>query len=1104
MYAGRYRTVKLGLLAAEDGSCMLVDRLKRVVCCSEASSTCVTPMAIEGYTIDAENDLRIEALDVSVRCANGYVGSAQAVPCAAADTSYMLHGCNASNVTVVQQMLEARLSNMSEDLVEQVALSLVPLTDERQLSAETINVTIGILNTLTSPSVRAILTPNSVTAVCTVVSNVLLAVEETNGGTTVTDELADVVSNVADRLSTEATVQNGDAVRIEVPAFTLEVVSIGSNNTGPTLTVGEGVADIPAAVVLPYSEVFIHTIAWTVNPFTGNAPQPIGDSSMKIQSRIVTINVRDSNGHPVTVSNLSDPIHVKLLTAAITSPETAGSGGRSVCDTSRCLNTYDVAQQSAGACASLLSQGYSCATHFCDNCLYAGFCDRECGVHSCLNGSDILPVEHAEQCVLENVTQCAFFDTRAKRWQLDGEVIQRSDEHVICAYTHLTDFAACTGTPPQANTLAPLRDTFDVAGFIVDNPVGLILCIGVLSLVVVCAFRSARMFHRAPREIDRRQLARLAYVIRQKGLQNDRWPILEMTRTELRTHYTCGSIWYPIHGDPIQRAVRLFILVATTMCSLGINLMFFQTDDDALEICEHPSGYCTLELYDSGQCQCSRFDCSVEGCNDCALCVNLSACRHSCPTFARTGLYAEAIVAGLILGPITFLLNFAFKWLHRPSEKAIADMIIEDATETDEKLSVDSSTHHDEQADRIAQSSQTAVRQVGQMNNWTEGLNSPSNEHRVVVRTRPPWANIATHWLALTLCLASVWIIASVSRRLSSTETVEWLKSVTRTLAIKWLVMDPVKIIIFSPLKSASKRYGGHIQMCHNMLHICCLGQSTGSVGGKFKHAVSQVVVAQQAFHRVERRMISDEINNVRVQSTMELQQAHEISMSKSTRAEIQEWLRVKRDRQMQEIEARVARIEKQMQDMYDRDVAPQKCLEAVDGVRSVTDKHIKRAHELVDTMHQEKGAIEALQRARMEEASTSLEERRRKRHELNGALNMHTRGTVERVAALQVLMAEHDAATAAAVQEQDQGRDILIHTRIDLRVADHTNRVASTPSTADPQHLWRAHVRRVAAASCLVGGLAVATTDMNGSLNAATANEVRDGEQVETAFLQH
>ena len=68
----------------------------------------------------------------------------------------------------------------------------------------------------------------------------------------------------------------------------------------------------------------------------------------------------------------------------------------------------------------------------------------------------------------------------------DGD---RSD-YVQCGFKHLTDFASLAGPPVQTNELAPLTSTFDISGFLHDNPLGLTISVVLALFLFAVAYRS--------------------------------------------------------------------------------------------------------------------------------------------------------------------------------------------------------------------------------------------------------------------------------------------------------------------------------------------------------------------------------------------------------------------------------------------------------------------------------------------------------------------------------------------------------------------------------------------------------------------------------------
>ena len=122
-------------------------------------------------------------------------------------------------------------------------------------------------------------------------------------------------------------------------------------------------------------------------------------------------------------------------------------------------------------------------------------------------------------CVLAPNSRCAFWSTVARRWQLDGVVVEETDNHTLCQFDHLTDFASFIGPPVEASTLASLRDTFDLSAFASLNPLGLAVSLLLMVMLIAAAVRSARVHARTHGVQQRLFVKKVAVVKAEKVLQ---------------------------------------------------------------------------------------------------------------------------------------------------------------------------------------------------------------------------------------------------------------------------------------------------------------------------------------------------------------------------------------------------------------------------------------------------------------------------------------------------------------------------------------------------------------------------------------------------------
>ena len=262
-----------------------------------------------------------------------------------------------------------------------------------------------------------------------------------------------------------------------------------------------------------------------------------------------------------------------------------------------------------------------------------------------------------------------------------------------------------------------------------------------------------------------------------------------------------------------------------------------------------------------------------------------------------------SIVCTFIVSPLVGIVNFVFSWLHKPLSKAIAS-------------SAESS------------SGMTGIRVV-QHDRTAEGRRTPADiemHTAVVARRRPFLSSLLPYCVATLFALISIWITASISRSLSSASTIEWLKASARTLAVKWGLVDPVKVIGLAPIHGLAQRHrwSKRIMACVNAL---CMGSTEPH---KFRNAVTLVMQSNSMLKRASLRLMLERVERDRDREIEAMTKAQEDIISKESSEEVRRSLRAKHQRQRQELLDRVKDTEREL-------------TEIVDGRRSAFDSVVAR-----------------------------------------------------------------------------------------------------------------------------------------------------------------
>ena len=133
-----------------------------------------------------------------------------------------------------------------------------------------------------------------------------------------------------------------------------------------------------------------------------------------------------------------------------------------------------------------------------------------------------------------------------------------------------------------------------------------------------------------------------------------------------------------------------------------------------------------------------------------------------------------ALTSTLILGPVVKTVKASFAWLHMPYHSAVIASI--DADDPNVSLA------------------------------------EPHSRCKTLVPFVYTWV----------VGLVGVFMVSSLSRRLSPEVAQQWLTSVCLTLILKWLIQDPLMVFIWAPLKAVVGARHRDESMVAAILHACC------------------------------------------------------------------------------------------------------------------------------------------------------------------------------------------------------------------------------------------------------------------------------------------
>ena len=487
--------------------------------------------------------------------------------------------------------------------------------------------------------------------------------------------------------------------KIDSSMYSLEVQQFaGTGVEGAAL--GGGSVAVPVGENLTKGQqVSAQTVAWARNPYAAvGGADAAEDPTAALSSQVVTVRLLSLGGE-MAVGGLSETFNVTLSRNRATPEGVNGTDPRSntSCSSMTCINSYDVAHD-LGACDAVMrTRGYTCEADFCDGCLLAGFCDLSCdpscapapvqsnATNTSSSSEAMTPaLEFSPNCTLDPSPSCTYWDVSRMSWRTDGVVLNVTETTVTCAFKHLTDFAAMMSPPAQTSELADLSDTFDLYAFARDNLVGLILSLFLFFLVICITFTSICTLRKQARSKVRHKVK--TDVVKKTGKYAEfskRFPQIgegvmtfsartsSMLPTRLRSNYLCGSLFQPLQGEPFDRWQRMLVVLCTILCTLMVNVQFFQSKHNQVELCEGPLTFdgrpsnCTGGVQERSMCYCRTFDCSAAGCDKCNNCDTIDNCGIDCPVITDNRIMQTLITVALTW-PIGSLLQKLFEWLHKP------------------------------------------------------------------------------------------------------------------------------------------------------------------------------------------------------------------------------------------------------------------------------------------------------------------------------------------------------------------------------------------------------------------------------------------------------
>ncbi len=384
---------------------------------------------------------------------------------------------------------------------------------------------------------------------------------------------------------------------------------------------------------------------------------------------------------------------------------------------------------------------------------------------------------------------------------------------------------------------------------------------------------------------------------------------------------------------------RLFTVTTTVIVMCAVNIMFHRPNDNTKEVCETSEELgrrCTDDLDSRGRCVCAVYACDSPGCNSCVACNTIASCDASCDEVQPSE--QAVILSSFIVTPVVFCLNKAFEWWHSPVADAVSNMVVPSAATSRGRISVLQLPNAGQCTDGTSRL-QTADKQ-------DESNSADDIGDRAVAERRTAFAAIIPYGLAMAIAIGSIVVIASISRPMSGQSTWEWILSVTFSLAVKWIIIDPVKVIVLTPVLSLAQRHQWN-QRVMKFLSAVCLGTTDPHLRGHLHHAFE----LQRSLKRARLRLMQERVDAVRERDTAALSRAHEERVSMTTSDDVRKWLKAKHQKQQQEMLDRLAAVDRQLEQMVEGEQDAYGC------VANVVENHspdIIAARKLAQDLEQE------------------------------------------------------------------------------------------------------------------------------------------------------
>ena len=173
---------------------------------------------------------------------------------------------------------------------------------------------------------------------------------------------------------------------------------------------------------------------------------------------------------------------------------------------------------------------------------------------------------------------CAYWDTRQFEWVVDGDSDRGSFSAtgggVECNHTHLTDFVALIGPPPQLNKPCTTLECWSKLWL---NPWGLAVTAVCGLLVLATCSASCRRYCVVQGKMDHKNFHTSEFAVERKKVLNadsvDPTSCWQDAKHIFSHDYVFGGILRPLAGDPLDRLQRGMLVLTTVLVTMCVNLL---------------------------------------------------------------------------------------------------------------------------------------------------------------------------------------------------------------------------------------------------------------------------------------------------------------------------------------------------------------------------------------------------------------------------------------------------------------------------------------------------------------------------------------------------